>query len=61
MSREEEIQKIAYHMWDLEGRPEGRSLEYWVMAESIWEINHLKETAEKKPDEETPKETKQNK
>ncbi len=40
MGREEEISKIAYHMWDLEGRPEGHSLEYWLLAESIWEINH---------------------
>jgi hypothetical protein len=40
MNREEEISKIAYHMWDLEGRPEGQAMEYWLMAESIWEINN---------------------
>ncbi len=43
MNREEEIRKIAYTMWDLEGRPEGKSLEYWLAAETIWEINHQTE------------------
>jgi hypothetical protein len=47
MNREEEIRKIAYHMWDLEGRPEGHSLEYWLMAESIWEINHKSDSGAK--------------
>ncbi len=50
MDREEEIRKIAYHMWDLEGRPEGHAEEYWLMAESIWEINHQKEAADKDTD-----------
>ncbi len=45
MTREEEIQKIAYHMWDLEGRPEGHNLEYWLLAESIWEINHKQDAS----------------
>ena len=40
MDREEEIRKIAYRMWELEGRPEGHDLDYWLMAESIWEINN---------------------
>jgi hypothetical protein len=49
MNREDEIKKIAYHMWDLEGRPEGRTLEYWLLAESIWEINQ--QSQNKKPDD----------
>lgn len=40
MGREDEIRQIAYHMWELEDRPEGKELEFWLMAENIWEINH---------------------
>lgn len=29
---EERIRECAYHMWELEGRPEGRAEEYWQRA-----------------------------
>jgi hypothetical protein len=44
MDREEEIREIAYHLWDLEGRCEGHNLEYWLIAEAIWAINHSADT-----------------
>jgi hypothetical protein len=36
--KEEQIQKVrekAYEIWVLEGRPEGRSLVHWGMAEQL--------------------------
>ncbi len=47
MGRQEEISKIAYCMWDLEGRLEGKALEYWLLAESIWEINYKSDAGRK--------------
>ena len=35
-SRDEEIRQIAYHIWRDEGCPEGRHLDHWLKAESIW-------------------------
>lgn len=37
MSEEEEISLMAYRMWEREGRPEGRALEHWLLAEEICE------------------------
>jgi hypothetical protein len=36
MYHDEEIRLIAYRIWEEEGRPEGRDLEYWFKAEAIW-------------------------
>lgn len=36
MERDEEIRLIAYGLWENEGRPEGRALEHWLMAEAMW-------------------------
>ncbi len=36
MSREEQIRLIAYQLWEDERRPEGRHLDHWFRAESIW-------------------------
>ena len=30
----EEIEKVAHSIWEQEGRPEGRSLEHWLIAEN---------------------------
>jgi DUF2934 family protein len=35
--RKQEIRKRAQELWELEGRPAGRDLEFWLKAES--EIN----------------------
>jgi hypothetical protein len=36
-SAHDEIARYAYHLWEAEGRPHGRDLEYWLQAEA-----HLK-------------------
>lgn len=33
--REERIRTRAYHLWDSEGRPEGRAVEYWERASEL--------------------------
>ena len=30
--KEQSIREHAYHLWEQDGRPEGRDLEYWVRA-----------------------------
>lgn len=30
----DKIAKLAYQIWDQEGRPEGRDMEHWLRAES---------------------------
>ena len=39
-NRDEEIRQIAYYLWLEEGRPDGRHLEHWLRAESIWRARH---------------------
>lgn len=36
MERQEEIQVIAYSLWQKEGCPEGRHLDHWLKAEAMW-------------------------
>ena len=36
MERQEEIQKIAYSIWQNDGCPEGRHLNHWLKAEAMW-------------------------
>jgi hypothetical protein len=40
MSRHEEVQRIAYRLWEEERRPQGRALQHWLKAEAIWENQH---------------------
>ena len=37
MGRKDEIQLIAYHIWEEEGCCHGRDCEHWLKAEAIWE------------------------
>jgi hypothetical protein len=37
MQHNEEIRLIAYHIWEEQGRPDGRDLEHWLKAEAIWQ------------------------
>ena len=53
--REEEIRLIAYRIWEEEGRPHGRDLEYWQKAEGIWEEQHREEPRANRPEKRTPK------
>lgn len=43
MSREEQIRLIAYRLWEEEGRPQGRHLDHWLRAESIWREQQIGE------------------
>jgi len=33
--REQRIRERAYHLWETDGRPYGRDLEYWIRAEEL--------------------------
>ena len=33
--REQRIRECAYHLWEADGRPEGRDLEYWERAREL--------------------------
>lgn len=35
--REVEIRRIAYSIWEREGRPTGRETAHWLEAEKVWE------------------------
>jgi hypothetical protein len=37
MGREDEIRTIAYHIWEDEGRGDGRDFGHWLKAEMVWE------------------------
>lgn len=36
MSREDRIRALAYRFWEWAGRPEGRALGMWVLAEKFF-------------------------
>jgi hypothetical protein len=36
MGRNDEVRRIAYSIWEREGRPEGHALEHWQRAEKTW-------------------------
>jgi hypothetical protein len=31
------VRSIAYRLWEDEGRPEGRALDHWLKAETLWD------------------------
>ena len=37
MHHEQEVQLIAYHMWEEQGHPHGHDLEHWLKAQAVWE------------------------
>jgi hypothetical protein len=41
LNKEDEIRLIAYHIWEEEGRQDGRDLEHWFRAEALWEKKHI--------------------
>jgi len=49
--RDDEIRQIAYHLWRDEGCPDGRQLEHWTKAESIW---HARQNGITEPVKEAP-------
>ncbi len=36
MHHEEEVQQIAYYIWEEQGHPQGRDIEHWLKAEALW-------------------------
>jgi hypothetical protein len=53
--REEEIRRIAYHLWLDEGCPHSRHLDHWFKAESIW---HARQAEATQPGQQPPANTK---
>ncbi len=49
--KEDEVQLIAYSLWEAEGYPNGKDYEHWFRAETIWE--------EKQKPKSTPKSNQQ--
>jgi hypothetical protein len=51
MNRDEEIRQLAYRLWQEEGCPEGREIQHWIKAESIWleELRSKNEPEQPKP------------
>ncbi|MGD0588608.1 MAG: DUF2934 domain-containing protein [Thermoplasmata archaeon] len=40
MARGDEIRRMAYNLWEKEGRPEGRAFDHWLRAEAMWDSQH---------------------
>ena len=55
MKLHEEIETIAYELWEKSGRVHGRDLEQWLEAERIVKERHVMETREKKKPQEEKK------
>ena len=48
---DEDIGQIAYRLWQEEGRPDGRHLDHWVKAESIWQARQEVVRTRPKPED----------
>jgi len=49
MVTEEQIRKLAYAIWEQEGRPEGKDLEYYFRAKKILEEREAASSPAKEP------------
>jgi hypothetical protein len=56
VAKKDEIQLIAYTIWEQEGCIDGKDCEHWFRAEAIWEEQQkpLKKSGTKKTDSRTP-------
>jgi hypothetical protein len=63
VQREDEIRKLAYHIWQEEGYPHGNEVQHWLKAEAIWLEEQRAKTPPKqrKTPKRTPKTTKSRK
>jgi len=53
MKLQEEIEKIAYELWEKSGRAHGKDIDHWLEAERIVNERYVMETrGKKKPREE---------
>ena len=41
MKRQEEIEKLAYELFEKSGRPHGREIDHWLEAERISEARQI--------------------
>jgi hypothetical protein len=55
MGREDEVRLIAYRIWEEEGCCQGRDIEHWIKAETLWE--QTKQPEEKSPISDKTKKT----
>lgn len=46
--KQKEIEKTAYFLWENSGKPEGKDLEFWLLAEKKHENRELLDTFEEK-------------
>lgn len=53
MGKEDEIQLIAYTIWETEGCLDGHDCEHWFRAEILWEQQHNPEIAPERDKAET--------
>lgn len=44
MHHDQELQLIAYQIWEEEGRQHGHDMEHWQKAEAIWQEKYGRET-----------------
>jgi hypothetical protein len=44
MHHEQEVQLIAYHIWEEQGHSHGHDLEHWLKAEAVWQEKHGHDT-----------------
>jgi hypothetical protein len=44
MHHEQEVQLIAYHMWEEQGHPHEHDVEHWLKAEAVWQEKHGHDT-----------------
>jgi hypothetical protein len=49
MAREEEIKVIAYYIWEEDDCCNGRAVEHWLKAETVWEEKQKPKTVSNKP------------
>jgi hypothetical protein len=49
MHHEQEVQMIAYQIWEEKGREHGHDMEHWLKAEAIWQEKHDRETLTVQP------------
>jgi hypothetical protein len=40
VERDEQIRKLAYRIWQEEGRPYGHEVQHWLKAEAMWMEEH---------------------
>jgi Protein of unknown function (DUF2934) len=40
MHHEQEVQLIAYQIWEEQGHPHGHDVEHWLKAEAVWQEKH---------------------